>query len=265
MYENVKVLKESNCPLGIRFVGETLCDEKYYISRKKSDLISLEYIMDGCGTLEINGHVLHPKKGDVFLLSEGSEHRYYCDKENPWHKYFVSFYGPLAYDLIENYLPKDTYLFENFLCKTEFTDIFDIAFNNDDFDKINSLASIKLFKIFNSLYNKTVNENEDLADRIKRAIENHITEEFDLNKLSDEINYSKNHIINIFSDKFRMTPYQYYKSNRLALAKEYLINSKMTIGEISLALSFSDQQYFSYSFKKETGFSPKKYREIMKV
>lgn len=39
----------------------------------------------------------------------------------------------------------------------------------------------------------------------------------------------------------------------------------MTVGEISSVLAFSDQQYFSYFFKKETGYSPKKYRDLMKV
>ncbi|HBA93640.1 MAG TPA: hypothetical protein DCZ02_03380 [Ruminococcaceae bacterium] len=96
-------------------------------------------------------------------------------------------------------------------------------------------------------------------------IDNSTTEEFNLDKLCEQINYSKNHIINIFSNKFDMTPYKYYKNSKIALAKEYLINTKMTVGEIASVLSFGDQQYFSYSFKKETGFSPKKYREIMKV
>lgn len=41
MYENIKVLRDGDFPLGIKFAGETLCDGKYYISRKESDLISI--------------------------------------------------------------------------------------------------------------------------------------------------------------------------------------------------------------------------------
>lgn len=265
MYENIKVLKERHLPLEIRFVGETVCDEKYLIKRKSSEITSLEYIVGGKGTLEINGQTLYPKKGDVFLLTEGSEHKYYCDKSEPWHKYFVSFCGPISKSLIESYIPHDTYLFENCNIEKSFQRIFDITFNNDDFDKIQSDAGVELFKIFNYLYSRRISENEDLADKIKKEIECKITEEFNLDKLSTEINYSKNHIINIFSSKFGVTPYQYYKESKIALAKEYLINSKMTVGEIAGVLAYADQQYFSYSFKKETGYSPKKYREIMKV
>lgn len=79
MYENIKLFAETGRPLEVRFVGETVCDGKYRISRPCSDLNSLEYIVDGTGTLEINGQVLHPKAGDVFLLTEGSRHTYYAD------------------------------------------------------------------------------------------------------------------------------------------------------------------------------------------
>lgn len=90
MYENIKLFAESGRPLEVRFVGETVCDGKYRISRSCSDLNSLEYIVDGAGTLEINGQVLYPKAGDVFLLTEGSRHTYYADQNHPWHKYFIS-------------------------------------------------------------------------------------------------------------------------------------------------------------------------------
>lgn len=111
MYENIKLFAESGRPLEVRFVGETVCDGKYRIRRSCSDLNSLEYIVDGAGTLEINGQVLYPKAGDVFLLTEGSRHTYYADQNHPWHKYFISFSGPVADCLLRTYLPRDTYLF----------------------------------------------------------------------------------------------------------------------------------------------------------
>lgn len=78
MYENIKLFQhDGECPLGIHFVGETLCDEKYCIERRNSDIASFEYIADGHGTLEINGQILHPKKGDIFMITEGSDNRYY--------------------------------------------------------------------------------------------------------------------------------------------------------------------------------------------
>lgn len=264
MYENVKAFREDDLPFGILFVGETLCDEKFCISRKNSDLNALEFIVDGEGTLEINGQILHPKKNDVFFLERGSEHKYYCTKDKPWHKYFVSFYGPVGDTLIKHYLGENKYLFENCALKREFERIFDIAFNNDDVSKITSLISTQLFNIFNYLYSHQNLQSLDLASKIRQSLENNITEEFNLDKLCENLNYSKNHIINVFFEKYGVTPYHYYKSCKIQLAKEYLTNTQMTVGEISNALSFTDRQYFSYAFKKETGYSPKNYRNLAK-
>lgn len=267
MYENLKKLSQNNepYPLGIRFVGETICDEKFCIERKCSDMTSFEYIVDGKGTLEINNQILHPQKGDIFLITEGSCHRYYSQKENGWHKYFVSFYGEMLPQLLKSYLPADTYLFKDCNLEKIFQRIFDIAFNNNDKKSAQTQIAIELFKIFNYLYDRHTSENEDFADRIKLNIESNADKEFNLDKLCRQMNYSKNHLINIFSDKFGITPYQYYIDCKTNMAKDYLLNTNMTVSEIAAALSYSDQQYFSYCFKKATGYSPRNYRNNAKV
>ena len=66
----------------------------------------------------------------------------------------------------------------------------------------------------------------------------------------------QNHIINRFSAKFGVTPYQYYKSCRLQIAKDYLINTQMTVSEIADALSYTDAQYFSMPLSREPGVRP---------
>lgn len=266
VFENIKRIsiptpdKINLNPLSINFVGETLCDEKFDISRDCSDLTSFEYIVDGYGTLEINGKVFHPKKGDIFFLPMGSKHHYYSQKENGWHKYFISFYGKLADALIENYLPADTYIFEGCFLEKNFRHIFDIAFNTEDLAEAEQLLRVELFKIFSAIYEKKAVGQLDFAERIKRNIDNHLDDEFNLDALCSYMNYSKNHIINVFSEKFGKTPYQYYLECKINLAKYYLLNTNMRVTEIAYALSYSNPQYFSICFKKFTGYSPRDFR-----
>lgn len=265
MYENIKLFQhDGECPLGIHFVGETLCDEKYCIERRNSDIASFEYIADGHGTLEINGQILHPKKGDIFMITEGSDHRYYSQRDDGWHKFFIGFYGPVIDELISCYLPQNTFLFEGCFADSIFQHIFDIAFNGDDIQQMRSMLAVEVFRLFNHIRDHQKIESEDLADRIKRNIDNRITQNLSLDGLCADMNYSKNHLINIFSEKYGITPYQYYINCRIQIAKDYLATTNMPISEIASVLSYSDQQYFSYSFKKETGCSPKKYRELMR-
>lgn len=192
MYENIKLFQhDGECPLGIHFVGETLCDEKYCIERRNSDIASFEYIADGHGTLEINGQILHPKKGDIFMITEGSDHRYYSQRDDGWHKFFIGFYGPVIDELISCYLPQNTFLFEGCFADSIFQHIFDIAFNGDDIQQVRSMLAVEVFRLFNHIRDHQKIESEDLADRIKRNIDNRITQNLSLDGLCADMNYSK--------------------------------------------------------------------------
>ncbi len=251
-------------PFGINFVGKSICDDKFYTERADSDVMSLEYIVDGEGTLEINGQVLHPGARDVFLLTEGSCHKYYTDKNNPWRKYFVSFQGPLAHKLKELYLPYNTYLFKDCDVADMFEKIFNVAFDDTlSYEDINREITIEIVKIILFIYSRKTEASEDLAEKIKNKIDYLVEGEFSLDDIAKSLSYSKNHIINTFRDKYKKTPYQYYMEAKIEIAKRYLRQTSCSISDISANLSFSDPQYFSSSFKKLVGVSPREYRKLI--
>lgn len=70
----------------------------------------------------------------------------------------------------------------------------------------------------------------------------------------------QNHIINVFKNKYKMTPYSYYNKKRTEAAKYYLKNTQINIKSIAQTLSYTDTHYFSNCFKKETGLTPAQYR-----
>ena len=111
-FKNFTALNNENDPLKIDIVGETYCDRTFIIERADSDLNALEFIIDGKGTLDIDGQHLVPEKNDIFFLKVGSKHKYKSDGNNPWHKLWIVFTGDFADSLINCYLPKDTYLFK---------------------------------------------------------------------------------------------------------------------------------------------------------
>lgn len=167
--------------------------------------------------------------------------------------------------LLRTYLPRDTYLFHGCYVEKAFARLFSLGFNNQDQDKAQIAMAPVLFSLVQSIYDRQITAEYDLADRIKREIENRATTHLDLEELCRTLNYSKNHIINRFSAKFGVTPYQYYKNCRLQIAKDYLINTQMTVSEIADALSYTDAQYFSYAFKQGTGCSPSRFRALTEM
>lgn len=66
----------------------------------------------------------------------------------------------------------------------------------------------------------------------------------------------------VFKSAYSMTPYHYYQNMRIEIAKTLLKNSpEMTIEDIAQRLNYTDRNYFSLHFKKETGYSPAYYRK----
>ena len=260
-FKNFTPLIRENDPLKIEIVGETYCDKTFKIKREKSDLNALEFIIDGTGTLDIDSQNLVPEKNDIFFLKVGSKHYYRSDGANPWHKWWIVFTGDFADSLINCYLPKDTYLFKNCdAVKKYFEEIVEISKQDIPYDLMVNKVTINLMHIFMYIRNRTLTENADLPDVIRKKLDECVESYFNLDKLCKDMNYSKNYIISVFKNKYNITPYQYFLDKKIDAAKTYLTHTNISIGEVSKKLNYADQQYFSSSFKKAVGCSPLEYR-----
>ncbi|MDE6412888.1 MAG: AraC family transcriptional regulator [Eubacterium sp.] len=261
-FKNFSALYDENEPLKIDIVGETYCDKTFKIERENSDLNALEFIADGKGTLDIENQHLAPEKNDVFFLKIGSRHKYQADAKEPWHKYWIVFKGDFAESLIKNYLPENVYLFKNCdAVQRYFEEIVETARKDMPYDVMVNKITISLMRIFIYIRNRVIMENEDLPDVIRKHLDESVESEFNLDNLCKEINYSKNYVIHIFKEKYKVTPYQYFLDRKIDAAKTYLTHTNLSVGNIANTLHYADQQYFSSSFKKATGCSPLEYRK----
>lgn len=104
----------------------------------------------------------------------------------------------------------------------------------------------------------------DIYTRIvaaKRYIDDHFHEPVSLDHISREACFSRFHFHRLFTGIYQKTPHQYLTLKRIEQAGQLLANRAMAIGDICNAVGFESIGSFSVLFKKETGFSPKGYRE----
>lgn len=114
--------------------------------------------------------------------------------------------------------------------------------NNNE--KKNMLASEKAIQYFNEFFNQDIN------------IEVYAKENF----------MSVSWFIRTFKARTGLSPLQYITNNRMSCAKDLLMNTPLTVTEISNLVGYSDALYFSRAFKKHAGVSPLKYRNsILKM
>lgn len=248
---------------GITFVltGISYCDSTYKIGRVNSEVTVIEYIIEGEGTIDIDGKLYHPKKGDTYLLPQGSNHCYYPDPDKPWTKIWVNLSGQLVSDIINAYDFNSTILFENLYIGDLLEELVQNTKNHTP-DLFLTSGKI-IYEIFYRLHAYTNQSELNLdpnARALKDYINNHIFETITLTTLAELISKSEQHTIRIFKAAFGDTPYQYILNKKLEYAKLYLRNSGMSIRDVSSRLAFSDEFYFSNIFKKKTGLSPSEYR-----
>ncbi len=259
--QHFKSFIDDELPITVNYVGESFCDETFYFKRQRYECHSLEYIISGTGILNINGKTYEPKTDDVFFLAKNSRHEYYCTKENPWHKIYISFDGSLADTFVNDYLSEDKYVYENTGLNEVFKRIYNISINEAyDYRQRNDLMLPELMKIFISIKKNSSLKPLILAEKIKAKLDMNLQRKYTINDLSNEMSYTSNHLINTFQEEYGETPYQYLSKRRIELAKEYLKTSSMSISEIAEKLCYTDAQYFSTCFKKVTNFTPTQYR-----
>ncbi len=122
------------------------------------------------------------------------------------------------------------------------------------------LSAIRLFEAPSS--------EEETANRIYEPacadIENYIADNIDLvfsvTTLAEQLHLSEKQLSRIVQHEYHTTPKELIDSIKLRQAKKLLIESDMTIEQISDALGFSDHNNFGRFFKRVEGLPPGVFR-----
>lgn len=115
-----------------------------------------------------------------------------------------------------------------------------------------------VFDHLNKLGFKRLVTNEEVFRAVFNArlfIDEHIEENFPLDRLSSQAGISKYHFIRLFKSTFGVSPYQYQKRKRLECARLDLINGGEILS-VALKYGFSDTASFSKACKQQFGQTP---------
>jgi two-component system response regulator YesN len=129
------------------------------------------------------------------------------------------------------------------------------------FDSMLDFVSDLLLKIKEQDNRERLSHSEKLINQIiNYIIENHQNPELTLEKLSSIFNVSISHLSMLFKKHNGVTFSKYLINFRINKAKGLLNSTNMKIADISTTVGYKDVYYFSHSFKKVTGKSPRGYR-----
>lgn len=100
--------------------------------------------------------------------------------------------------------------------------------------------------------------------RIRRVID-YVTEDlrrpFSIDGLAQVAGLSPSQLIGLFNRQLGQTPRKFWESRRLEHARHLIERTQLSMAEIADAAGYDDPFYFSTRFKREVGFSPRRYRQ----
>ena len=217
------------------------------------------------------------EKAELLKVNKSAVETYLnCGVKEDFEEFFTAYIQPLGETALRSYLIKN-YIFMDVVLATAKL-VNDLKGNIDKvIPELNSietiLANIKTIdQLKNEMYQILVNaltfrdsqtsgQHTRVIRQAKDYIDQHYMEpDLSLYEIASLVNLSSSHFSTVFSQETCQTFKEYLTITRINKAKEMLRTTSLSSNDISYQVGFNDPHYFSYVFKKNTGFSPTEFR-----
>lgn len=132
------------------------------------------------------------------------------------------------------------------------------------------LAQSQFFYLWSLLYQNTIAKNgcerieTDPLNPLKTMIsyiQDHYQDKVTLNDIAESGMMCQSKCCRLFRETLRQSPIEYLQSYRIQRGIDLLNHSSMSITEIALECGFHGASYFTETFRKLNGITPKEYRK----
>ena len=104
-------------------------------------------------------------------------------------------------------------------------------------------------------------KHSDIIYKCIEFIKQNYSRKITLDDLSVHVSLSRSYLSKLFKDEIGCSLFSYINHVRIERSKQLLLNDSLALVDIAGLCGFEDQSYFTKVFKKETGVSPKRFRD----
>lgn len=241
--------------------GDFYCNCNYMVERSSYDSILAIYVLEGSITLEQDESRITAVKDELLLADCYKKHRYFSDTGA--HTLWIHFDGNNSRQWFDEIKSKKG---QKIKCSRQAADcilniIKYIRANQNEYsiskEVYSMLCSIGSESNINN-ENKKINEIE----KVKQFIISSYDKNISVNEMAEFANMSISFFSKTFKENTGFSPYDFLLSIRLDKAKELLQKTDDSVQNIAFKTGFNSTSNFICFFKKETGISPLKFRNI---
>ncbi|MYL54649.1 response regulator [Pontibacillus yanchengensis] len=123
----------------------------------------------------------------------------------------------------------------------------------------------EVYQSFDSMLNWIAeyenNHYSPIVKSVMKYIHQHYTKEISLDRLARHVQTNPSYLSRIFKEQTGSTVSDCIAELRINKAKELLKHNQLRTKDVSLAVGYANERYFSQIFKKYTGMTPTKFRK----
>lgn len=268
-YKNsYKVTEKELVSLSVYNVGFQKCDPLYQWGPGVRDHYLIHYIISGKGTYQIAGRTVHSlSAGDSFLVYPNTEIVYCADADDPWEYAWVGFTGSDAAMILQatDFTKEIPYIRNTPLgeeIKRQLLHIYDARGNEFEHavEMTGRLYTTLALFMKGAAKNATQNSANSYVQKGIEFISANYSYPITVEDIASYVGLSRSHLFRSFESVLGVSPKEYLTEFRIKQSCYLLEHSKLSITAIANSIGFDNSLYFSKSFHKNKGMSPKEYR-----
>ena len=268
-YKNsYKVQEKELVSLSVYNVGFQKCDPLYQWGPGIRDHYLIHYIISGNGVYQVSGKEYLLSAGDAFLVYPSTEVTYFADEKNPWEYAWVGFTGSDASTIFRaTDFSKEQPVISQIPYGEDLRNaIFDIyGCRGNEFyhalEMTGHLYRMLSILLHNATTQKIQNTTGSYVQKSIEYIMANYSYPITIEDIAFYVGLSRSHLYRSFQTTIGMSPKEYLTDFRIKQACDLLKHSQLSITAIANSVGFDNSLYFSKTFHKNKGVSPKVYRQ----
>ena len=209
----------------------------------------VHYVESGCGILIKDGREIPVSAGEAFIIRRGEDATYIADSDDPWTYTWIGFNGVQAERLFS---------LSGAVVKCGAAPFELIRRIPDTLSGREELAAAAGMMLLSELLADEVTKPDHVTEAC-RIIELMYMTEISVAEIAERLGLDRRYLSRIFREKIGMTVMDYVIKTRMEAAYNLLLG-EMPVFRTAELVGYSDQFYFSKSFKKHFGISPSEVR-----
>ena len=267
-YKNsYKVTEKELVSLSVYNVGFQKCDPLYQWGPGIRDHYLIHYIISGSGYYCLKQQTYELHAGDTFLVYPNTEAVYYADEHDPWEYAWVGFTGSDASMILKatDFTPEKPFI----RCTPmgdaihrQLLHIYDARGNEFEHavEMTGRLYTMLALFLHGATHTKTSNSANSYVQKGIEFISSNYSYAITVEDIADYVGVSRSHLFRSFEAVLGQSPKEYLTDFRMKQACYLLEHSGLSITAIANSLGFDNSLYFSKTFHKQKGISPKEFR-----